>query len=90
MNRLQTVIIVLATASWLLLWFMIARPKLWARLVDKENDFWVNKGIISATFSERCRSLEKGLCLKILIGSGAVLGTFGFLLIRFLIWKNAH
>jgi hypothetical protein len=58
-------------------WFILAKPNLWSRLVDKENDFWVKRGIISASFSDKFRRFEKGLGLKILIAAGALLGIAG-------------
>lgn len=90
MDKGQIFLMALTAFCWLLLWYLIARPVEWSRLVDKENDFWVNRGIVSASFSDRFRRFEKGIGLKVLVGIGAILGTVGFLVIRFLIWKHSH
>jgi hypothetical protein len=90
MNKYDIILIALGIFSWLWLWFMIARPKQWSSFVDKENDFWLKRGIVSASFSERSRRFEKGLGQKILVGSTAILSTVGLLVIHFLIWKHTH
>jgi hypothetical protein len=80
-------VLVLITAfEYIWLWFIITRPEKWAVWVDRENDFWVRKGIISAPFAERMKRREKGLPQKLLVGTGAFLGTgclvFGYLLFK--------
>jgi hypothetical protein len=84
-------ILVTATAASIVwLWFMIAKPERWSQIVDKENDFWVRKGIVPASFSEWFRRFEKGLRLKILVGSAALLG-MGFIIFTcILLWRNTH
>jgi len=74
-------------------WFICRRPDRWASWVDRENDFWVRKGIISASFSQEFRRLEKGIVLKLLVGGGALIGTLevfilGFLLLRIAVLKH--
>ena len=64
------------------LWLMIRQPKKWATWVDRENDFWVRKGILSVAFAERIKSCEKGL-LKILLGAGVFFNTCGLIYIGF-------
>jgi hypothetical protein len=69
------------------LWFVIRRPGQWAALVDKENAFWVRRGIISEAFAEKCKRLEKGPVQKVMIGGVAVIGAgvlakIGFLLLK--------
>jgi|SRR6516225_9062085 hypothetical protein len=81
------VLVLLTLFGYVGLWFMIRRRERWAAWVDRENDFWVRKGIISVTFAERLKRIEKGTPEKILVGAGALLGTggliyFGFLLAR--------
>ena len=90
MDKDIIILITLTIFCWLWLWYMIAKPEQWSRFVDKENDFWLKRGIVSASFSARSRRFEKGLGQKILVGIGAVLGTVGLLVIRFLIWKHTH
>ena len=75
---------------WLWLWFMIAKPQQWSRLVDKENDFFLRLGLVSASLSERSRRFEKGLGPKILVGLTAVIGTVALLVVQFLISRHAH
>ena len=90
MDKGQILIIALTIFCWVWFWYILARPEQWSRFVDKENDFWVKRGFFSASFSEKFRRFEKGLGQKILVGSGAVLSTVGFIFIRYLIWKHAH
>jgi hypothetical protein len=71
------VLVVLTLFCCLWLWFMIRRPEWWSAIVDRENDFWRGKGIISAAFAERMKRLEKGRMAKIIIGGTAVLGAIG-------------
>jgi hypothetical protein len=71
------VLVVLTLFCCLWLWVMIRHPEWWARLVDRENDFWRGRGIISASFAERMKRLEKGRLAKILIGGTAILGMVG-------------
>ena len=56
------------------LWFIIKRPEKWAAWVDKENDFWVRKGIFSVPFAKWMKRIEKGMPQKLLVGTGALLG----------------
>jgi hypothetical protein len=60
------------------LWFMIARPEQWGRLVDKENDFWLRLGILPQWLIQHTRRFEKGRGQRILVGCGAVLNGAGF------------
>jgi hypothetical protein len=66
---------IITVLSWFWLWFVVRRPERWNALVDKENAFWVSRRWVSASLSERIKRLEKGRCLKILLGFVAVLGT---------------
>ena len=84
MDKTLIVLIALTVFGWLWLWFMMAKPEPWSRFVNRENDFWVSRGIISASLSERIRRFEKGRGQKILVGSGAAFGTVLLLFIRFL------
>jgi hypothetical protein len=63
-----------------LLLFMIFFPKRWASIVEKENSFWVKKGIIKAKTAEKIAIFEKGKGLKILVG----IGMLGFFLLVYL------
>lgn len=65
----------LTVGSWLWLWFMVRRPERWSSIVERENAFWVSRGIVSAAVAERLKDFERGRGQKILVGAGAVLGT---------------
>jgi hypothetical protein len=75
---------------WIWLWFMVTKPEQWSRLVDRENDFWLKRGLISTSLSEWTRRLEKGLLLRFLVGIGAILSTVELLVAFVLILKHAH
>ena len=79
------ILIALTAGCWLWLWFMVQRPERWSSIVEKENAFWVSRGIVSASLAERIKRFERGRGQKILIGTGAVLGTG--VLVFFLIWR---
>jgi hypothetical protein len=71
-------IIGLATITglyWAWLWFIMAQPQKWAAIVDRENDFWVKRGLQSAQTAEKFKRWEKGRVLKVLLSVAAVLGT---------------
>ena len=84
-------IVAFIVISNICLWFMIARPEQWGRLVDRENDFWVSKGIVSPSLSGWFRQFEKGLGLKILLGISTLLGMgvfiYGIVVLRHLAHK---
>jgi len=88
------VTLVLLTAfciGWLC--FMIVDPDKWSDFVDKEYTFWVRRGICTPSFAEKFKRFEKGLGMKILIGSGASLGFVGLLYIGLLLVRlslSAH
>jgi len=79
-----------AVISLVLLWFTIARPDQWSRMVDKENDFWVGKGFVSASASEWFRRFEKGRGQKVLIGLIGLLGVAGFICMTILFRHHFH
>lgn len=78
-NHLSQVIficLILTVLSCLWLCFITFYPKRWAALVDKENDFWVAKGVISTSRAEQIKKLEKGMLIKIMAAFLVVLTTF--------------
>jgi hypothetical protein len=79
------VLVLLTVFGYIWLWFIIRRPEKWAVWVDRENDFWVHRGIVSVSFAERMKRIEKGLPQKILVGTVAVLGTGGLIYTGFLL-----
>ncbi len=77
----------LTALCYLWLWFMLKRPEKWAMWVDRENNFWAFKGLVSAALAERCKRWEKGLPLKLAVGATAFLGGgglvfWGYVLLR--------
>jgi len=86
MNVLKTIYILLGLVLvstvffYLWLWFVTRRPGKWAAWVDRENDYWVRKGLISDTVAEAMKRIEKGRPLKVVIGAAALLGTGGLIL----------
>ena len=50
----------------LMLWVMLARPTKWARFTEKENDFWVRRGI-PVKWAGACKEFEQGRGLKVLV-----------------------
>jgi uncharacterized membrane protein len=81
---------VVSVVALALLWFTIVRPAQWSRMVDKENDFWVGKGFISASTSEWFRRFEKGRGQKVLIGLIGLLGIVGFICMTLLFRHHGH
>ena len=61
------------------LWSIVKRPEKWSAWVEKENDFWVRKGLASAAFADRCKHREKGLPMKLLVGTIVLLGGGGLI-----------
>ena len=53
--------------SSIFLAFIIIFPSKWASFVDKENSFWVKKGIFKESTAKRMSKFEKGKVLKIII-----------------------
>ena len=60
--------------AWLI--FVVLCPNQWSMIVDKENGFWVEKGIVKAATAERIARFEKGKGFKILLTVGLVLFLF--------------
>src|SRR5580700_2935543 len=76
MNRLQFILLIWVawgTVCLAALAFIIARPKVWASWIDKENDYWVARGRFSSGFAEKIKKVEKGAGMKILLGGNVLL-----------------
>jgi len=71
-----------------LLGFIITQPGRWSELVDRENDFWVGKGVVSAEKAEKFRRFEKGPGQKILTALVSLAGLIGFIVLAFLFWHH--
>lgn len=50
----------------LLLWVMLARPKQWASLTQKEHDFWVRRGM-PVQWAGAIRDSDRGWVAKVLV-----------------------
>jgi|ERR1035437_7091600 hypothetical protein len=80
-------LVTLLAYAWL--WFLVKRPDQWARWVEKENQFWIRTGIVSVAIGERNLRCQKGLPMKAIVGTAALLATgalalYGCLLLRWL------
>ena len=80
-----TVLLILGSGCWLWLWFMVKRPGKWGAVVDQENAFWVNSRVISASFGEACKRIEKGPAQRYLVFAAAILSSAGSVLT--MVWK---
>jgi hypothetical protein len=62
-------LLLLATVI-LIIWFalVVLFPIPWALIVEKENSYWVNKGVIKAATAEKIVRFEKGKGFKIVLG----------------------
>ena len=60
--------------AWLI--FILLWPIQWASIVDKENGYWVKKGLLKVTTAEKVSRFEKGIGFKILIVIGLALFLF--------------
>jgi hypothetical protein len=82
---MTTLLVVITVFCWLWLWFMVKKPARWGMMVDRENAFWVSKGIVSASFAEKFKRFEKGRGQKVLVCAAAVVGTAGYIAITLII-----
>jgi hypothetical protein len=48
------------------LWYMLAKPKPWARFTEAENAFWVRRGL-PVRWAGACKEFEQGRGLKLLV-----------------------
>jgi|TARA_B110000902_G_C13714076_1_gene362475 hypothetical protein len=55
-------------ALWLL--FTITAPNKWHAIVVKENQFWLNRKLVSESFVEKMVKFETGLWFKLLLSFG--------------------
>ena len=53
------------------LWYMLARPKQWARFTEAENAFWVKRGF-PAKWAGAMKECEQGRGLKVLVAIGII------------------
>jgi hypothetical protein len=71
-------------AAW---WLMTRRPMRWARWVDRENDFWRDRGWISPALAERMQRWEKGTAIKLLAAGTAIIGAIGLVITLVVLMK---
>jgi hypothetical protein len=66
-------------AAFLLVWsvwlaFTFVFPDKWARLVDREHEFFLKRGIVSASVSRGFKRLEKGIMLRVVLTGTIIIG----------------
>jgi hypothetical protein len=70
-------------------WCMAREPKRWAQWVDRENDFWRDKRLISPALAERLKRWEKSRALKRLAAATTCAGAIGVVLTLSVMFKAA-
>ncbi len=73
----SAVILLAAFVSGWAWWLRVMRPEKWNAMVDRDNDFWVKKGLISPALAERVKAAEKGLLMKWTLGFCAIFLAIG-------------
>jgi hypothetical protein len=63
----------LTDAAAVVLICIVARPKIWVRLSNAENDFWVRRGVPSKLI-DQFRNFEQGRGMKALAGAVIFIG----------------
>jgi hypothetical protein len=77
------------TSAALFGWFFMTRhPARWAALVERENNFWRDKAIVSGTFAEKLKRWETGRVLRLLCLLTACVGIVG-VAITLNVWVKA-
>lgn len=61
-------------------WLMARRPEQWARWVERENNFWRDRGWISPATAEKMKRWETGAALKLFAAGTAIIGAVGLAL----------
>ena len=82
------VLAILAIFSGAWLWILVRRPALWTAFVERENAFWVRKGILSRAFVEKWKWIDTAIGLKLLVGAAFVVNAGAFLYGVFLIVRS--
>jgi hypothetical protein len=75
-----------AVAGWAW-WCMARRPEKWARWVDRENDFWRDRGLVSKSLADKMKRWEKGAALKLIAAGTTCLGGIGVMLTTLVLIK---
>lgn len=67
---------------WLvLLAFMVIFPGQWARLIDREHEFFLKRGLISESVSREFKRLEKGVVIKLALVGTILIGLMNLTII---------
>ena len=77
----------LAVFCWFWFWVITNRRFFWEKFTEKENDFWVRRGLLSQEVAERIKQLERGTGMVFTVGSFAVIATIAFFAILLLEWR---
>lgn len=64
-------------AGW---WLMARRPQQWALWVERENNFWRDKGLLSPALTEKLKRWETGKFFKTLAAATTLIGLIGMTL----------
>jgi len=59
-------------------WLMVRKPSQWARWAERENGYWLKKGLISTSLAERMKRWETGRALRLLLAITTLAGAMGF------------
>ena len=71
--------LLLLTSVILTIWFalVVLFPIPWALIVEKENSYWANKGVIKAATADKIVRFEKGKGFKIVLGFALIVSAVG-------------
>ena len=58
----------------IMLAFTIIFPGQWARLVDREHEFFLKRGLVSESVSRGFKRLEKGIVIKLALAATVFIG----------------
>ncbi len=70
-------VLIILLAAFLFTWFAwlvftLIFPRQWARMVDREHDFFLKRGLVSESVSRGFKQLEKGIVLRLAL-AGTIL-----------------
>jgi len=71
---------VVTCVTALVWWQMARRPGQWSAMVERENNFWRDRRIISAAFAEKIKRWETGRLFQAVAAAAACIGLIGLLI----------
>ena len=66
------IVLVPTWSYWL--WFILYRPEKWAAFVNRENAWWVKRGVVPKRVAAAFQSLETGPVMKMVVAAGILMG----------------